>query len=173
MAETETSNIFYVPTSTLPSITPPDSYDAFRSQSVPLIIDNGSSNLRFGFSTSAFPHTSPNVIAKYKERKFNQSLLLFGDAIDAESGAKSQAKTPWEGDVLLNFDAMVGFLPYWNVSVVLRMGDVGKRVGLCVREARNRCGDHRTPYTHVRKTLLATAFKSVYVLGLVLSCLPC
>jgi actin-related protein 5 len=107
-AEVETSNTFYVPTSNLPSTTLPDSYDPFRSQSTPLIIDNGSSNLRFGFSTSASPHTSPNVIAKYKERKFNQSLLLFGDAIDAESGAKSQAKTPWEADVLLNFDAMVG-----------------------------------------------------------------
>lgn len=110
-AEAETSNIFSIPTPTLPSITLPDSYDAFRSQSTPLIIDNGSSNLRFGFSNSTSPHTSPNVIAKYKERKFNQSLLLFGDAIDAEGGAKGQAKTPWEGDVLLNFDAMVGFLP--------------------------------------------------------------
>lgn len=112
MDEAETSNIFYVPTPSLPSITPPDSYDPFRSQSIPLIIDNGSSNLRFGFSTSASPHSSPNIIAKYKERKFNQSLLLFGDAIDAESGAKSQGKTPWEGDVLLNFDAMENALDY-------------------------------------------------------------
>jgi actin-related protein 5 len=116
MDEAETSNIFYVPTPSLPSITPPDSYDPFRSQPVPLIIDNGSSNLRFGFSTSASPHSSPNIIAKYKERKFNHSLLLFGDAIDAESGAKSQGKTPWEGDVLLNFDAMVGFLHRWSVG---------------------------------------------------------
>ncbi|KAG2084145.1 hypothetical protein BD769DRAFT_1539264 [Suillus cothurnatus] len=112
MDEAETSNIFYVPTPSLPSITPPDSYDPFRSQPVPLIIDNGSSNLRFGFSTSASPHSSPNIIAKYKERKFNHSLLLFGDAIDAESGAKSQGKTPWEGDVLLNFDAMENALDY-------------------------------------------------------------
>lgn len=112
MDEAETSNIFHVPTLSLPSIRPPDSYDPFRSQPVPLIIDNGSSNLRFGFSTSASPHSSPNVIAKYKERKFNQSLLLFGDAIDAESGAKSQGKTPWEGDVLLNFDAMENALDY-------------------------------------------------------------
>ncbi|OJA15150.1 hypothetical protein AZE42_04698 [Rhizopogon vesiculosus] len=111
-AEAETSNTFYVPTPSLPTITLPDSYHAFRSQPTPLIIDNGSSNLRFGFSTSASPHTSLNVIAKYKERKFNQSLLLFGDAIDAESGAKSQAKTPWEGDVLLNFDAMENALDY-------------------------------------------------------------
>ncbi|KAG1762324.1 hypothetical protein EV702DRAFT_984005, partial [Suillus placidus] len=71
-----------------------------------------SSNLRFGFSTSASHHSSSNGIAKYKERKFNQLLSLFGDAIDTESGAKSQGKTPWEGDVLLNFDAMENALDY-------------------------------------------------------------
>ena len=105
--EVETSNVFNVPTPIPPSITPPASYDPLSYRDVPLIIDNGSSNLRFGFCSSTFPRTSLNVVAKYKERKFNQSLLLFGDAIDAEGGAKSQAKTPWEGDVLLNFDAMV------------------------------------------------------------------
>ncbi|KAG2360990.1 hypothetical protein BDR07DRAFT_1486363 [Suillus spraguei] len=111
------SNIFYVLTPSLPSITPPNSYDHFRSQSVPLIIDNGSSNLHFGFSMSASPQSSPNVIAKYKERKFNQSLLLFGDTIDMENGAKSQGKTPWEGDVLLNFDAMEHALDYTFVRL--------------------------------------------------------
>ncbi|KAG1726277.1 uncharacterized protein EDB91DRAFT_1061683, partial [Suillus paluster] len=70
----------------------------------PLIIDNGSSNLHFEFAS---PHSSPNVIAKYKERRF---AVTFGNAIDAESSAKSQVKTPQEGDVLLNFNAIVHFL---------------------------------------------------------------
>ncbi|KAG8220581.1 hypothetical protein J3R82DRAFT_2802 [Butyriboletus roseoflavus] len=48
----------------------------------------------------------PNVIARFK---YNQPLLLFGECVDAESGTKGQAKTPWEGDVLLNFDALVGW----------------------------------------------------------------
>ena len=47
------------------------------------------------------------MVAKYKERKTNKPLLLFGEGIDIEGGARSQAKTPWEGDVLLNFDALV------------------------------------------------------------------
>ena len=63
--------------------------------------------MRFGFNTSHQPHSNLNVVSKYKERKGNKPLLLFGEAIEAESGAKGQAKTPWEGDVLLNFDAMV------------------------------------------------------------------
>ncbi|KAG8220239.1 hypothetical protein J3R82DRAFT_1280 [Butyriboletus roseoflavus] len=49
----------------------------------------------------------PNVIARFK---YNQPLLLFGECVDAESGAKGQAKTPWEGDVLLNFDATGGLV---------------------------------------------------------------
>ena len=37
----------------------------------------------------------------------NRPLLLMGEAVDVESAAKSQARYPWEGDVLLNFDALV------------------------------------------------------------------
>lgn len=107
-----TPNVLHVPVPVFPAYTPPDSYDPFRGTRVPLIIDNGASNLRFGFSTSGSkavlaPHSVSNVIARFKERKYNQPLLLFGEGVDAESGAKGQAKTPWEGDVLLNFDALV------------------------------------------------------------------
>jgi actin-related protein 5 len=84
-----------------------DPYDHHRALSTPLIIDNGSTTLRWGFSTSTAPHSGTNAVAKYKERRNNKPLLLFGEGIDSESGAKGQAKTPWEGDVLLNFDALV------------------------------------------------------------------
>ena len=105
-----TSNIIFLPTVSPPSPSPPSSYAPFSGTETPLIIDNGSSNLRFGFATSDAPRTTPNVVAKYKERKHGRQLLLFGDAIEAESGARGQAKTPWEGDVLLNFDALVSGL---------------------------------------------------------------
>lgn len=104
---TDTQHITLLPTPTLPTIAVPDSYDSHRSEHTPLIIDNGSTNLRYGFATASSPHSGLNVVAKYKERKFNKPLLLFGDAVDLESGAKGQARTPWEGDVLLNFDALV------------------------------------------------------------------
>lgn len=93
------------PLPTLPSVAEP--YDNHRSQHTPIIIDNGSTTLRWGFSTSPVPYTGANSVAKYKERRNNKPLLLFGEAIDCESGAKGQARTPWEGDVLLNFDALV------------------------------------------------------------------
>ena len=103
----EALNITPIPLPPYLSVSPPASYDEHRGKHTPLVIDNGSTTLRFGFCTSSTPRCQPNAVAKYKERKTNKPLLLFGDGIDTESGARSQAKTPWEGDVLLNFDALV------------------------------------------------------------------
>ncbi|KAJ7630374.1 chromatin remodeling complex subunit [Roridomyces roridus] len=91
---------------------PPNSYDEHRSARTPLVIDNGSTNLRYGFATSESPRSGLNIVAKYKERRTNKPLLLFGDGVDVEGGARIQARTPWEGDVLLNSDALENALDY-------------------------------------------------------------
>ena len=105
--DVDESNVFYLPQQPLPTVHVPASYAEHRDKHTPLCIDNGSTNLRFGFCTSESPRVGLNMIAKYKERKTNKPLLLFGEGIDVEGGARSQARTPWEGDVLLNFDALV------------------------------------------------------------------
>ncbi|KAJ7232861.1 actin-like protein Arp5p [Mycena haematopus] len=88
-----------MPSPAPPALPPdPSSYDEHRSQHTPLVIDNGSTNLRYGFATSHSPRSGLNVIAKYKERRTNKPLLLFGDGVDVEGGARIQARTPWEGD---------------------------------------------------------------------------
>ncbi|KAF8624818.1 hypothetical protein AX15_005705 [Amanita polypyramis BW_CC] len=103
-----------LPAPSLPSASPfPDaSYDVHRGKPIPIVIDNGSSFFRWGFASDESPYVGVNAIAKYKERKNNKLLLLFGEAIDSENGAKGQARTPWEGDVLLNFDALENALDY-------------------------------------------------------------
>lgn len=109
-SSTNPESIIRLPTAYPPiSVPTADSYDNHRDAHTPIIIDNGSTNLRWGFGTSSTPLTGLNMVAKYKERKTNRPLLLFGDGIDSESGARAHAKTPWEGDVLLNFDALVSF----------------------------------------------------------------
>ncbi|OSX68099.1 hypothetical protein POSPLADRAFT_1128328 [Postia placenta MAD-698-R-SB12] len=108
----EQLNITRLPPLTVPSLSVAASYDQHRGKGTPLIIDNGSTHLRFGFCTSNGPRSQSNAVAKYKERRTNKPLLLFGDGIEAEGGAKSQVKTPWEGDVLLNFDALENALDY-------------------------------------------------------------
>ncbi|KAH8101557.1 actin-like protein Arp5p [Cristinia sonorae] len=112
MNEPSELNITRIPPLPYPTVYHPEPYDDFRGTGIPLIIDNGSTNLRFGFATSSTPRSGLNAIARFKERKQNKPLLLFGEGIDAESGAKSQTRTPWEGDVLLNFDALENALDY-------------------------------------------------------------
>ncbi|KAF8525246.1 chromatin remodeling complex subunit [Hysterangium stoloniferum] len=114
MASTPISNnVLVIPINTAtPAPSEPSSYDHLRGTDTPIVIDNGATTLRWGFATSATPNCQPNVITKYKERKTNRPLLLFGDGVEAESGAKAQARTPWENDVLLNFDALENALDY-------------------------------------------------------------
>ncbi|KAF9255388.1 actin-like ATPase domain-containing protein [Marasmius fiardii PR-910] len=113
------TEVHRVPTPSAPSIPPPltDSYDNHRDNETPLIIDNGSTTLRWGFATSSDPASGPNIIAKYKDRKSNRPLLLFGDGVEVEGGAKAQGRTPWEGDVLLNFDALENALDYTFIKL--------------------------------------------------------
>lgn len=140
--------VYPLPTPSPPSLPPVlESYDDHRSQHTPLIIDNGSTTLRWGFSTSQKPQVGINAVAKYKERRNNKPLLLFGEAIDAESGAKGQARTPWEGDVLLNFDALVCHSLFLGVrrKWTRHFGDVGKRPRLCLYQSRCWCVIRRPP----------------------------
>ncbi|KIY64588.1 chromatin remodeling complex subunit [Cylindrobasidium torrendii FP15055 ss-10] len=107
-----------IPPPLLPELPlPPDSYDVHRDAQTPLIIDNGSTHLRWGFATSSTPRWGTNLVSKYKERRHNRPLVLFGDAVDVESGARAQSRAAWEGDILLNFDALENALDYAFVSL--------------------------------------------------------
>jgi actin-related protein 5 len=101
--------VFALPTPPTPGPIPvPADYSQHSGTETPVIIDNGATNLRYGFASSPAPLASvPNAMAKYKERKTIRPVLLFGDYIEIESAAKANAKYSWEGDVLLSFDSLV------------------------------------------------------------------
>ena len=111
----------------------PATYDEqIASEHTPLIIDNGASTLRFGWASWDAPRCAQNAVSKYKERRQNKQLLLFGEAIDSESGARAQSKTPWEGDILVNMDALVRIyyvLEMRTVTIVLE----GRKTRLIMR----------------------------------------
>lgn len=141
-------NIHALPTTYLPTQPPtPEPYAPHRAARTPIVIDNGSTTLRWGFGTSDAPTGGPNAVAKYKERKTNKPLLLFGEAIDAESGARGQARTPWEGDVLLNFDALVSPPRRW-LGPADGVLEVGECPGLRLYQPGHRHADGGPPGAH-------------------------
>lgn len=94
---------------------PRHTYDAgAKSHHTPIVIDNGSSTLRFGWAGWADPICAQNAVSRFKERRQGKQLLLFGEAIDSESGARAQSKQPWEGDVLVNPDALVRLIQIYG-----------------------------------------------------------
>lgn len=110
----DSQNLLYLPTPFAPQPLQQNDYLPFKDQQTPIVIDNGSSTLRYGFAldpasgvTRRDPLYGPNIVSRFKDRKSNNPVLIFGDGVEFDSGARAQARTPWEGDVLLNFDALV------------------------------------------------------------------
>lgn len=141
-------NIVRLPNPTVPRPLQQSDYTPFKNQQTPIVIDNGSSTLRYGFALDPShagqkkaqrePFGGPNVVARYKDRKSNRPVLIFGEGVEFDSGARSQARTPWEGDVLLNFDAMVSHIRLcFRSDAELRAPKIGKRVRLCIHTLRH------------------------------------
>ncbi|KAG9104142.1 Nuclear actin-protein involved in chromatin remodeling [Ceratobasidium sp. 370] len=74
---------------------------------VPIVIDNGATKFRYGFAgDDQGPFSWLNSVSRYRERKTNRPVLLFGEATNLDATSRAQSKQPWEGDLLLNFDAL-------------------------------------------------------------------
>lgn len=69
-------------------------------------ISSGATSFRYGFAGGS-PFSWLNSVSRYRERKTNKPILLFGDATNLDATSRAQSKQPWEGDLLLNFDALV------------------------------------------------------------------
>lgn len=86
-----------------------------RGEGTPIIIDNGSHELRAGFASASAVAARkanplvhyPNCVSKYRERKKNTQILLAGRDAYCETQARSAIKSPFDGDVVCNFDVVV------------------------------------------------------------------
>lgn len=87
---------------------PPPSRDWASFASSAIVLDNGASTMRAGWAAENAPRiVSENVVAKYKDRKTNHNMLLAGSEAYADATSRGAVKSPYEGDVLVNFDQMV------------------------------------------------------------------
>ncbi|KAH7100193.1 actin-like ATPase domain-containing protein [Auriculariales sp. MPI-PUGE-AT-0066] len=96
-----------------------EDYEPHKGTGIPIVIDNGASNLRYGFASAAEPFVQPNIVSRYKDRRITGTVLLFGEAVDIEATTRTQSRTPWEGDLLLNFDAMESAFDYMFIRLAL------------------------------------------------------
>ena len=85
----------------------------------PLIIDNGSSELRAGFSLADPQRVSDspylyydNLISKVRDRKKNVSILLAGNDVYADGLSRGGIRSPFDADVVCGWDAMETMLDY-------------------------------------------------------------
>ncbi|CCO26743.1 actin-related protein 5 [Rhizoctonia solani AG-1 IB] len=78
----------------------------YRTDRPPIVIDNGATKFRYGFAGSdTGPYSWLNSSSRYRERKTNKPILLFGHSTNLDATSRAQSKQPYEGDLLLNFDA--------------------------------------------------------------------
>lgn len=69
---------------------------------------HSSSTLRAGWSGDADPRVvTPNFGARYRDRRTNRTIMLAGNEAYADATSKTNIKSPFEGDVVCNFDQMV------------------------------------------------------------------
>ncbi|PSK58712.1 Actin-like protein arp5 [Elsinoe australis] len=102
--------------------------EAYRRSSADtaIVIDNGSSSIRAGYSFSSSPSlVFPPMMARYTDRKLNRKLNFIGSEIYFDGTARGQAKNAYEvgAPVVNNWDVMEGCLDYIFVKLGLNQSE--------------------------------------------------
>ncbi|KAK8845440.1 hypothetical protein IAR55_006153 [Kwoniella newhampshirensis] len=92
---------------------PAFNYHSLDGQDPSICIDNGAHSWRAGFSSTASPYIDrTNLIARYKDRKHGNNVLVFGQDVEADSNSRSNARTMFDGDLLTQADLLECALDY-------------------------------------------------------------
>jgi actin-related protein 5 len=91
-----------------------DYTDTLRNSAVPLVIDNGSYKCRAGWACDDSPRlVFKNIIAKPKAKKSAMDTdVLIGNDISSLDAARWQIKSPFERNIVTQFDAQEQILDY-------------------------------------------------------------
>lgn len=82
------------------------------TQRSPILIDNGSSELRAGFSTLDNPLAYDNIVSRFRDRKRNTNTILCGNDCYIDSQSRASIKSAFDGDVVCGFDTQEYMLDY-------------------------------------------------------------
>ncbi|KAF2712374.1 actin-like ATPase domain-containing protein [Pleomassaria siparia CBS 279.74] len=90
-----------------------------------IVIDNGSSTVRAGWSFDSKPRfTLPPLMARYRDRKLNRTFTFVGSDVYSDGTARGQSKNIYEpgSNIINNWDVVEGVLDY----CFLKLGVDGK-----------------------------------------------
>lgn len=58
----------------------------------------------------------PNMVSRYKEKKFGRQYILFGKDGDVDAMSRSSQRSMFDGDLLIQADILVGFVTtLWRI----------------------------------------------------------
>ncbi|KAF2795249.1 actin-like ATPase domain-containing protein [Melanomma pulvis-pyrius CBS 109.77] len=80
-----------------------------------IVIDNGSSAVRAGWSFDSKPRLSlPPLMARYRDRKLNRTFAFVGSDVYSDGTARGQSKNIYEpgSNIVNNWDVLEGVLDY-------------------------------------------------------------
>ncbi|ODQ66459.1 actin-like ATPase domain-containing protein [Nadsonia fulvescens var. elongata DSM 6958] len=80
---------------------------------LPIAIDLGSYQTRIGYTSSDLPsHIFPTLSSKLRDRKISKTYHLVGNDIYLDNAARQTARSPFDGNILANWDLVENILDY-------------------------------------------------------------
>ncbi|KAF1999615.1 actin-like ATPase domain-containing protein [Amniculicola lignicola CBS 123094] len=102
---------------------------AQSSRETAIIIDNGTSAVRAGWSFDSKPRISlPPLMARYRDRKLARTFTFVGSDVYADGTARGQSKSAYDpgSNIVNNWDVLEGVLDY----CFIKMGVDGQNGGI-------------------------------------------
>ncbi|KAI9612385.1 hypothetical protein KEM48_004116 [Puccinia striiformis f. sp. tritici PST-130] len=97
-----------------PTFISPEEYESqYSTESVPIVIDNGSCSIRAGYGSMSSPYIdTDSVVSRYRDRKTNRTIMLAGTCSYVDTNSRSNARPLHEEGVVCNYDTMEVMLDY-------------------------------------------------------------
>lgn len=96
-----------------PAFSPPASDYKQLPPEVSLVIDNGSWHTRAGWSHETSPRMDiPCLYSKWRDRRAQRTYTLVGNDVHVDAMARMNAKSPFDVNLVANFDLLEGVFDY-------------------------------------------------------------
>ncbi|KAK9899604.1 actin-like ATPase domain-containing protein [Cystobasidium minutum MCA 4210] len=90
----------------------------YAGTQTPIVIDNGVSWLRGGWGNEKDPRIiCESIVSRYRDRRSGKPVMLAGWAASLDHNSRISSKTPYEGDIIVNFDSVEHLLDYVFVKL--------------------------------------------------------